>query len=215
LEDVFDIRRILMAESVIRIGKNVMRGSLELPTGQHAMLLYNDNTSPDSSMIKYVNEALKRGHLVAYMPIDSDYESSKSRMAAEITDYEEHVDHGNLFTLNSKPFYETAVAGSTDLFEELKVLLEEMIQERIDSEKGNKVVLHSGCAADLTLNDKFDECIILEKWWQRTHAEWMQKGLDVTLFCPHSNSKLNQKEFSNYRKGIASLHTITQEAIHH
>jgi hypothetical protein len=186
----------------------ILKDSVELLSRQHAMLLYANDAIADTAMIKYVNEALKKGHLVVYIPIS--FEASK--MASEIENYEENVKRGNLFTLKTTPFYESAIRGSMDVFEELKIILEEVIQERNQSRKDDKIILHFGCAADLTQNDKFEESMMVEKWWQSTHSEWMDKGLNITLLCPHSNTKLKENQMANYKEKMASLHTITKEA---
>lgn len=179
-------------------------------TGQHAMLLYNDDANPDDTMIRYVNDALKEGHLVVYMPIDENYASDRSRVASAITNYEENVNRGNLCTLQTRRFYEDAIAGNLDLFEELKEVLEEMMRERIEVGKDNKMTLHFGCAGDLTQNDKFEDAITIEKFWQKTFSEWIEKGLNITLLCPHSNSKLNHPHH-DYKKRMRALHTVMQE----
>ncbi len=52
-------------------------------------------------------------------------------------------------------------------FEELKVLLEEAIRERIASSKNDEVTVVSGIAGTLATNQKLDESINLEEWWEK------------------------------------------------
>jgi hypothetical protein len=95
-------------------------------------------------------------------------------------------------------------------------LIEEAIEERIGSQTKDDeepiVVVVAGVAAELNRNEKFDECIKVEKWWQKTHSEWLQKGLKVTIICPHLSPKLDKGEFSHYAKAISSLHEIVVES---
>jgi hypothetical protein len=56
------------------------------------------------------------------------------------------------------------------------------------------VVVVAEVTAELNRNEKFDECINLEKWWQRTHSEWLWKGLKVTVICPHLIPKLDKSD---------------------
>ncbi len=130
------------------------------------------------------------------------------------------MNQANLLTFDTRTFYKFALAGNLEPFEELKVLLEEAIREKRIAYKRNDdeeeeepiVVIVAGVAAELNKNEKFDECIKLEKWWQDTHSEWLQKGLKVTIICPHLNPKLGKGEFMHYEHAISSLHEIVVES---
>jgi hypothetical protein len=120
-------------------------------------------------------------------------------------------------TFDTRTFYNFALAGDLQPFEELKVLIEEAIDERIASKRNVAieeliVVVVAGVAAELNRNEKFDECINVEKWWQKTHSEWLQKGLRVTVICPHLIPKLDKSEFMHYKQAISSLHRIVVES---
>jgi hypothetical protein len=93
-------------------------------------------------------------------------------------------------------------------FEELKTLLEEAIKERIASNKNDEVTFVSGIGGTLATNQKFDECINAEKWWQKTHSEWLQKGLKVTMICSHPSTVFEKSQFMHYKQAISSLHQI-------
>jgi hypothetical protein len=58
-----------------------------------------------------------------------------SEIESGIINYEENVNRGNLLTFDTKAFYNSALAGNVQSFEELKILLEEAIEERIASDK--------------------------------------------------------------------------------
>jgi len=182
------------------------------------------HSDEEDTITKYVNEALKKGYLTIYLPIrganDNNNNSSdllKLALSKSI-DYEENVNRGNLLTFDTRTFYNYALAGDLQPFEELKVLLEEAIEEkriaskRNDNDEELMVVVIAGVAAELNRNEKFDECIKVEKWWQETHSEWLQKGLKVTVICPHLIPKLEKDEFMHYRQAISSLHEIVVES---
>jgi hypothetical protein len=182
------------------------------------------HSDEEDTITKYVNEALKKGYLTIYLPIrganDNNNNSSdllKLALSKSI-DYEENVNRGNLLTFDTRTFYNYALAGDLQPFEELKVLLEEAIEEKRSASKRNDndeelmVVVIAGVAAELNRNEKFDECIKVEKWWQETHSEWLQKGLKVTVICPHLIPKLEKDEFMHYRQAISSLHEIVVES---
>jgi hypothetical protein len=195
---------------------------LYLKQRQHVMLL--QHSDEEDTITKYVNEALKKGYLTIYLPIrganDNNNNSSdllKLALSKSI-EYEENVNRGNLLTFDTRTFYNYALAGDLQPFEELKVLLEEAIEEkriaskRNDNDEELMVVVIAGVAAELNRNEKFDECIKVEKWWQETHSEWLQKGLKVTVICPHLIPKLEKDEFMHYRQAISSLHEIVVES---
>src|SRR3712207_9582883 len=76
-----------------------------------------------------------------------------------------------LLTFDTGTFYNFALAGNLQPFEELKVLIEEAIEEkRILSKKKEvndeevSVVVVAGVAAELNRNEKFDECVKVEEW---------------------------------------------------
>ncbi len=137
---------------------------------------------------------------------------------SESIDYEENVNRGNLLTFDTRIFYNYVLTGNLQPFEELKVLIEEAIEEKRIASKRNElkeeviVVVIAGVAAELNRNEKFDECIKVEEWWQKTHSEWLHKGLKVAIICPHLIPKLYKDEFTHYREAIASLHEIVVES---
>jgi gamma-glutamyl-gamma-aminobutyrate hydrolase PuuD len=171
---------------------------------------------------QYINEALKKGYLTIYLPINGSNNNSSSSSLSKIVlpgsiEYEENMNRGNLLTLDTRTFYNFALAGDLQPFEELKVLIEEAIEEKkIASERNGEeepiVLVVAGVAAELNRNEKFDECINVEKWWQKTHSEWLQKGLKVTVICPHLIPKLDKTEFMHYKQTISSLHDIVVDS---
>jgi hypothetical protein len=178
------------------------------------MLLYRTSDGEDA-ITKHVNEALSRGYLTVYLPVKT------APLLSESIKYEENVNQGNLLTFDTRTFYSFALAGSLESFEELKVLVEEAVEEekirRIASKRNDKdveeanVVIVAGVAAELVRNGKFDESIKIEEWWQKTYSEWLQKGLKVTIICPHLGSILDKDEFIHYKQALSSLHDIVVE----
>ena len=185
--------------------------STKLPFEQHAMVLHPPEESKAAT--KYVNEALRRGYLTVYVPVNTDNNTSSiSEVASEIIAYEENVNRGNLLTFDTRSFYSSALAGNVQPFEELKVLLEEAIKERIASDKSDEVILVSGIAGTLATNQKFGESIKAEKWWQKTHSEWLKKGLKVTMICSHPCTIFDKSQFTHYKQAMSSLHHIVVDS---
>ncbi len=189
----------------------------ELPLEDHTVLLYSDNDTKASA--KRVSEALSRGQLTIYVPVDSDNSNNKSKRTTgielDIKNYEDHVNYGNLLTLDARSFYNSVLEGNMEPFEELKVLLEEAIMERILSDKNSEVTFVSGIGGTLAINQKFNKSIDAEKWWHDTLSEWLQKGLRVTLICSHPRTifdRENQQELMQYKQAMLSLHETVVDA---
>ncbi|HZA61483.1 MAG TPA: hypothetical protein VE573_01325 [Nitrososphaeraceae archaeon] len=191
---------------------------LHLNQQQHTMILHRDDE--ENAVTKYVSEALRKGYLTVYLPLttntNNNNSSDLSKIAlAENMDFKENVNPGNLLTFDTRTFYNFALAGNLEPFEELKVLIEEAIEEKKNILSKRKVaneelivVVLAGVAAELNRKEKFEECIKVEEWWQKTHSEWLHKGLKVAIICPHLIPKLDKDEFMHYRQAISSLHEI-------
>jgi hypothetical protein len=184
--------------------------SIELPLKQHSLVLHPPEGSKAAT--KYVNKALGRGQLAVYIPVNTDNNNNNtsyiSEIESEIINYEDNINRGNLLTFDIRSFYNSALAGNMQPFEELKMLLEEAIMERILSNKNDEVTFVSGIGGTLATNQKFDECINAEKWWQKTHSEWLQKGLKVTMICSHPSAVFEKSQFMHYKQAMSSLHQI-------
>jgi outer membrane usher protein FimD/PapC len=191
---------------------------LHLNQQQHTMILHRDDE--ENTVTKYVSEALKKGYLTVYLPLTRNtYNNNSSDLSkialSENKDFKENMNWGNLLTFDTRTFYNFALAGNLEPFEELKVLIEEAIEEkknilskRKEANEDLIVVVVAEVAAELNRDKKFGECIKLEEWWQKTHSEWLHKGLKVAIICPHLIPKLDKDEFTHYRQAIASLHEI-------
>jgi len=163
------------------------------------MLLYSNDE--DKITATYVNEGLREGFLTVYVPVDTDDNASHmSKMASGIVNYEDDVNLGNILNLDMRSFYNFALAGNLQPFEELKTIVEEAIKERIASKRNDEIILVMGVVGRLAENQKFSECLNVEKWWPKTHSEWLQKGKKVTIVCPHPSPILDKNQFMNYKK---------------
>ena len=185
-------------------------GPPKFPFKQHALLVYS-SSNEYKAPAKYVNAALSRGQLTVYVPIHMDNAAENgtlrtSRLGPGISNFEDNVNGGNLLTLDIRSFYDSLLAGNMEPFEELKILLDEAIRERIASGKSQEVTFVSGIAGTLAANQRFDQCINSERWWQKTHSEWLQNGLKVTMICSHPSKMFDKSQFMHYKQAMSSLH---------
>ena len=207
---------------IIQLDRVSTESGAKLPLEQqHALVLHFPNNNSKTAT-NYVNEALKKGQMTVYVPVSSDinFNNNKSssyisEIESEIVNYEEDVNRGNLLTLDIRAFYNSALIGDQQPSEELKILLEEAIKERIASGKNDEVTFVSGIAGTLAANQKFEESINAEKWWHETHSEWLQKGLKVTIICSHPSTIFDKKseqqeaeEVMHYKRAMSTLHEV-------
>jgi cell division protein ZapA (FtsZ GTPase activity inhibitor) len=98
--------------------------------GQHVMLLYDTNSNRDLAAINCINLALDNIQLCFYASVNVVDTSYLSKLSSRIKDYEENINKRNLFIVNLKPFYDSALAGELSPFEEFKLHLQQELEDR-------------------------------------------------------------------------------------
>jgi CheY-like chemotaxis protein len=154
------------------------------------MLSYEDKNKRDDIIIDYLNEGLKNGCFCVYASVDLDNSNGISiieNLRSKIIEYEENIQNKNLQFINFKSFYESALRGDLKPFENLKVQLENTMSKRISEGKKDKILVIADAACHLSENRNFDECIVLEKWWQDANLDWARNNKNITVICPHPN----------------------------
>jgi hypothetical protein len=177
------------------------------------MLLYDNDYERNEVAVNYINEALKNSQLVVYASVDADDASYMTKVSSKIMNYKENMEHGDLLVLSLKPFYKRALTGDLEAFKDFKELLEEIVQERTLAGRKNEVLIVADCADNLSRNEKFDECVYVEIWWQSTHLEWQKNGLNITVICPHPRSILEKNPFVQQKQRISRQHSLTVTAL--
>jgi hypothetical protein len=173
------------------------------------MFLYDSIDARNKAALKYINDGLKNSQLVVYASVDADDASHMSEISSKIRDYKKNIRNGNLLILKLRMFYERALSGDLEAFKDFKTLLEEMLQERTVSGGTGEVLVVADCADNLSRNRMFDECLFVERWWQNTHLEWLEKNLKITIVCPHPGSVLEDELFAHRKREISSQHSMT------
>ena len=150
-----------------------MSNVINLPScSHHVMLLYNVYSDRELASIKYINQRLQEKQLCVYASVDAHNKSHLSKISCQIKDYEENVIKGNLIILNLKPFYDSVLAGDLTPFDEFYIHLQKELKHR-DCKNG--VLIVADCADNLFRDKNFDQCNIVEKWWQDVYIKWLQQ----------------------------------------
>jgi CheY-like chemotaxis protein len=171
--------------------------------GQHVMLLYDINSNRDVAAINYINQGLAENQLCIYASVNAYDTSHLSKISTRIKNYEENIDERNLIIVNLKPFYDSALVGDLTPFEEFKVQLQQELKDR-------DILIVADCADNLFRNKHFDQCELVEKWWQENYIEWRKlRQNHITIICPHSGSLLSKHPFDYHKHQISHNHTLT------
>ena len=174
------------------------------------MLLFEYDASRFYATIDCINQALQDGRLCVYASVDAHNPKSKSNISnfiGKIVNYEDNVREKNLQIVDFHPYYESALIGDFEPFNQLKLRLENELLQRESEGKEDELLIFADAACELSKNQQFEQCQILEKWWEETHKEWLAKNLKITLICPHAKAAFLKNKLQNALPSIRSCHT--------
>jgi DcmR-like sensory protein len=165
-------------------------------------LLYENREELDKAMANYINEGLGIGQLCVYATIQYRDKGHLEKFSKLIADYKENVDKGNLLVIDLAPLYISALLGDLRPFEEAKKLFIEKAKDRL-----NKHVRFYGDGTGfLFKNNQFDECIMVEEWWQ-------QKQFQGSYVCSFPKQLLDTFPREMYSKrAVINMHDIVVDA---
>ena len=87
--------------------------------------------------------------------------------------------------------------------------MEESLNHRKSEGKKDAILVFADAACFLSHNKQFEECEILEWWWNETTMEWRQNNQNITVICPHPGLVLNDPILSDTKGHLTGTHTIT------
>jgi len=186
-------------------------------SSQHVMLLYDGDSDRNIASVNCINQGLKEKQLCVYASVDANDSSHLQKMSLQINNYNENINKRNLLVVDLKPFYDSALAGDLTPFENFKA---QLLQELKDGGDHKGVLIVADCADYLSRKKHFEQCSLLEKWWQDFYVRWMQERQEekekenyiLNVVCPHPGSILNRNPFEQYRNQISHNHSITMDA---
>jgi CheY-like chemotaxis protein len=185
------------------------------------MLLYNDYTDRELATVNYISQGLQDKQLCVYASVDAYDTSHLSKISCQIKDYEENIIKRNLIIVNLKPFYGSALAGDLTPFEEFYIQLQQELKHR---DGRNGVLIVADCADNLFRDKNFDQCNIVEKWWQDAYMKWLQQQDQaraqnqdhiINVICPHSGSLLSKHPYEQHKHQLSHNHSIIIDTAGH
>ncbi|HZL24073.1 MAG TPA: response regulator [Nitrososphaeraceae archaeon] len=183
-----------------------------IPSNEHIMLLYSSDDERNKAAVNYINDGLKSGYQCIYASInayDSKSSSNISNLSSSIDNYKENIERDELRIVDFKPYYESALNVDFRPFKKLKKELEETLNYRKSEGKKDAILVFADAACFLSHNKHFEECEILEWWWNETTTEWRQNNQNITVVCPHPGLVLNDPLLSDTKGHLNGKHTIT------
>lgn len=169
---------------------------------EHMALLYDDEQQRDGEIIRFINEGMQAGELCIYGTIhvrDKEYFQS---MASRIVDYKENVKKGNLLVVDFAPFYIAALANDLTPYMEVHKQLEAMFS----ANREMKVRYVGDATGFLFRNRHFDECAMIEQWWQNSRIK------AVTTLCLFQKSLFEKHPFSYHKHRVLENHDMALDA---
>ena len=198
---------------IVTISMSTTPHLTNIPSNEHIMLLYSSDDERNNAAVNYINNGLKSGYHSMYASItanDSKNSSNISNLSSKIYNYKENIESGELKIVNFKPYYESALNVDFRPFKKLKKELEETLNHRKSEGKKDAILVFADAACFLSQNKHFDECEILEWWWNETTTEWRQNNQNITVVCPLPGLVINNPILSLETKGrLNKMHTIT------
>jgi len=176
------------------------------------MLLYSSDDERNNAAVNYINKGLKSGYHCIYASInayDSKSSSNISNLSSNIDNYKENIERDDLRIVDFKPYYKSALNVDFRPFKKLKKELEETLNYRKSEGKKDAILVFADAACFLSHNKHFEECEILEWWWNETTTEWRQNNQNITVVCPHPGLVLNNPLLSDTKGHLNGKHTIT------
>ena len=144
------------------------------PKNSHIALFYDDRIDLERTVADYINIGLARRQLCVYATIRHRDEQHLERIYRLITDYAENIEKGNLLVVDLASYYLSALLGEMKPFDEAKKLFAKKASERAD----NHVRFVGDATGFLFKNRHFDECAMVEQWWQ-------EKPFEGSYLCPY------------------------------
>lgn len=159
---------------------------------------YDSEQQRDDETIRFINEGLADGQLCIYGTIHVTDNEYFKILSSRIMDYEENVKKENLMVLDFVPFYIAALKHDLTPYKKVQKALEEIFRH----EKGRKVRYVGDATGYLFKNGQFNECIMIESWWQNSRMPV------VTTLCLFQKSLMETSPFDQHKNRVVHTHDI-------
>ena len=169
---------------------------------QHVALLYENTQELNEAIAVYINEGLRRGQLCVYATVHYRDEGHIEHFLTLIEDGKENVEKGNLLIIDLALLYIASIVGDLTPFDDAKRLFVENVRNRAD----RHIRFVGDGTGFLFKNKHFDECAMVEEWWQN-------KPFEGSYFCPFQKQYFNAYPDSlPLKRAVISTHDVVVNA---
>ena len=132
---------------------------------------------------------MEEGQFCIFASVNAFDTSQLERVSSLIHGYEENINKRNLLIIDLKPFYDSAFGRKLNPLQRVQMQLQQEL--RIREEDNKDVLIIADCADNLFINQRFDQCEMVENWWHDVYIKWLSqqqlKGQNsFTVICPYS-----------------------------
>ena len=179
--------------------------------------MYENDSSRDLASAQCINQGIEEGQLCIFASVNAYNTSQLERISSLIHGYEENINKRNLLIIDLKPFYDSALTEDLTPFKEFEMQLQQELRMREDNKD---VLIIADCADNLFINQRFDQCEMVENWWHDVYIKWLRqqqvKGQNnFTVICPYSSKLLGKNPFNQHKHQISHNHSITIDTAGH
>lgn len=161
---------------------------------EHVIISYHDVSRLTDLAATFFNEGLNRNQLCIYASMHLD-NGVLEELSSKIKNYAKHVQNENLLIVDLKPFHNAIMVQNLVPFFDLKksVLLKKLQRE------DKHIRIWGDLVSYLFEQKKFDECMLLEQWWQKN-------PLGGTVVCPYRTEVLNDPIYESQKDQVLNEH---------
>jgi hypothetical protein len=154
-----------------------------------------------------MNDAIEHGKIAIFASINTENELPK--LESSIKSFDKKLASGSLRIVDLSNCAKGAISGELSMMEEAsKKSIDDELKIVEDEVRANGAIVVANCSEELSMNEKYEECNILEKSLQDVSRSWVGKGLRVLIICPHLSTVLDERE----KATLAIHHTATLKA---
>lgn len=163
---------------------------------KHMAFFYDNGQQCDDEIIRFINQGLEGGQLCIYGTVHFRNKEYFRTLSSKIKNYEQNVKDGHLVVVDFVPFYDAALKGDLTPYKEVQSKLCELFVRNDDLK-----VRYVGDATGLLFKDgHFDECVMIESWWQQNRIE------AVTTLCLFQKSLMDESPFADEKERVIRSH---------
>ena len=164
---------------------------------EHVIIRYSDENKLAELATTFFNEGLKLNQFCIYASMHLDNEILE-KLSSKIKDYDKHIENENLLIVGLKPYYTAIMEQNLEPFNDLKKYVLEKKSKREDK----PIRLWGDLVSYLFEQKHFDECVLLEQWWQ-------ENPLGGLIVCPYNRKFLDEPLYEKQKDMIIHEHEKT------